>query len=68
MIFCIFYSVNCSIVWRNVSKNKNTLFLLQNFACRVVVDLRNYDHKVTKLPMPKGHMYVHVCMVVNKCQ
>ena len=68
MIFCIFYSVNCSIVWRNVSKNRNTLLLLQNFAWRVVVDLRKYDHKVTKLPMRKRHMYVYVCMVVNKNQ
>ena len=35
----------CSTVWRNTSKrNINKLQLVQNFACRIILGLKKFDH------------------------
>ena len=63
----------CSTVWSNASKqNVNKLQLVQNFACRIILGLRKYDHiteglKSLKWLSVKDKLLLNICTMVFKC-
>ena len=63
----------CSTVWSNTSKkNIKKLQLVQNFACRVVLGLRKYDHiseglKLLKWLSVNDKLLLNVSAMVHKC-
>ena len=70
-VFCkLFY---CSTVWSNTSKeNIRKLQLVQNYACRIVTDLKKYYHfsealKSVKWLNVKGKLLFNDLVMVYKC-
>ena len=63
----------CSTVWSNTTKtNKNKLQLVQNYAARVVLGLRKYDHiseglKSLKWLNMQEKLYLNDCIMMHKC-
>ena len=63
----------CSTVWSNTSKqNVNKLQSVQNFACRIILGLRKYDHiteglKLLKWLSVKDKLLLNICTMVFKC-
>ena len=63
----------CSTVWSNASKqNLNKLQSVQNFACRIILGLRKYDHiteglKSLKWLSVKDKLLLNICTMVFKC-
>ena len=63
----------CSNVWSNTSKcNIQKLQLIQNFACRIVCDIRNFDHVTPALKELKwlpvaSELYLRNATLAFKC-
>lgn len=63
----------CSTVWSNASKqNLNKLQSVQNFACRIILGLRKYDHiteglKSLKWLSVRDKLLLNICTMVFKC-
>ena len=55
----------CSTVWGNTSeKNVKKLQSIQNFACRIILDLKKYDHVSVALES-LGWLSVHNKLLLN---
>ena len=63
----------CSTVWSNASKqNLNKLQSVQNFAYRIILGLRKYDHitegfKSLKWLSVKDKLLLNICTIIFKC-
>ena len=63
----------CSTVWRNTSKrNINKLQLVQNFACRIILGLKKFDHiseglKALNWLRVEDKLFLKDVLMVHKC-